>query len=112
MPNPYTHPNGTTITNLDGTVLSIESESGYFALTKDETDATTLAEVGIAQAEATLALVEQQKVANLIALLKETFASHQALEALSDIATAKFGEQIGLRPEVAAALGIKAAGHD
>ena len=77
-----------------------------------ETDATMLAEVGIAQAEATLALVEQPKVANLTALLKETFASHQALEALSDIATARFGEQIGLRPEVAAVLGIKAVGHD
>ena len=33
-----------------------------------ETDATMLAEVGVAQAEATLALVEQQRIANLIAL--------------------------------------------
>ncbi|QXT62734.1 hypothetical protein [Tessaracoccus palaemonis] len=33
-----------------------------------ETDATMLAEAGIAQAEATLALVEQARVANLIGL--------------------------------------------
>ena len=60
----------------------------------------------IAQAEATLALVEQQRIANLIALTKETFAAHEANEALGAFASAKFGEQIGLRPDVAAALGI------
>ena len=60
-----------------------------------------------AQAHATLALVEQQRVANLIALLKDTFASHEALEVLSDVATAQSGQLISLRPDIAAALGIK-----
>ena len=50
-----------------------------------ETDATMLAEVGIAQAEATLALAEQQQIANLIALSRETFAAPDALDALETI---------------------------
>ncbi len=60
---------------------------------------------------ATLALVEQQCIANLIALTKETFAAHEAREALGTFATAKLGEQIGLRPDIAAALGIEAVDH-
>lgn len=56
--------------------------------------------------DATLALVEQQRIANLITLSKETFAAHEACEALGTFAAAKFGEQIGLRPDIAAALGI------
>ena len=55
-------------------------------------------------AEALEALVEQQRIANLIALTKETFAAHEAREALGTFATAKLGEQIGLRPDIAAAL--------
>ena len=65
-----------------------------------------------AQVHATLALVEQHRIANLIALTKETFAAHEAREALGTFATAKLGEQIGLRPDIAAALGIKAVDHD
>ena len=65
-----------------------------------------------AHVHATLALVEQQRIANLIALTKETFAAHEAREALGTFATAKLGEQIGLRPDIAAALGIEAVGHD
>lgn len=65
-----------------------------------------------AQVHANLALVEQQRIANLIALTKETFAAYEACEALGTFAAAKCGEQIGLRPEIAAALGIKAADHD
>ena len=61
--------------------------------------------------DATLALVEQQRIANLIALAKETFAAHEASEALGTFATATPGERIGLRPEIAAALGIK-VDHD
>lgn len=68
--------------------------------------------IAAAQAYAALALVEQQRIANLIALTKETFAAHEAREALGTFATAKLGEQIGLRPDIAAALGIKAVGHD
>ena len=60
-----------------------------------------------AQVHATLALVEQQRIANLIALSKDTFAEHEATGALGDFAGAKFGERIGLRPEIAAALGIE-----
>ena len=66
---------------------------------------------------ATLALVEQQRVANeqmaeVIALLKDTFASHQALEVLSDVATAQSGQLISLRPDIAAALGIETGAGD
>ena len=66
----------------------------------------------IAQAEATLALVEQQQIANLIALSRETFAAHEACEALGTFATAKHGDQIGLRPDIAAALGIETGAGD
>ena len=66
----------------------------------------------IAQAEATLALVEQARIANLVGLLKDTFASHQALEALSDVATAQSGQLISLRPDIAAALGIETGAGD
>ena len=68
--------------------------------------------IAAAQAHATLALVEQQRIANLIALLKDTFASHEALEVLSDVATAQSGQLISLRPDIAAALGIEAVDHD
>ena len=68
--------------------------------------------IAAAQAHATLALVEQQRIANLIALTKETFAAYEACEALGTFAVAKCGEQIGLRPEIAAALGIKVVDHD
>lgn len=64
--------------------------------------------IAAAQVHASLALVEQQRIANLIALAKETFAAHEASEALGTFATATPGERIGLRPEIAAALGIKA----
>lgn len=76
------------------------------------TDATNIATVLLAQTHATLALVEQQRIANLIALTQETFAAHEAREALGTFATAKLGEQIGLRPDIAAALGSKAVDHD
>ena len=66
----------------------------------------------IAQAEATLALVEQARIANLVGLLKDTFASHQALETLSDVATAQSGQLISLRPDIAAALGIETGAGD
>ena len=66
----------------------------------------------IAQAQATLALVEQQRLANVIALSRESFAAHEACEALGTFATAKHGEQIGLRPDIAAALGIEAGAGD
>ena len=62
--------------------------------------------------DATLALVEQQRIANLIALAKETFATHEASEALGTFATAKSGERIGLRPDIAAALGIETGAGD
>ena len=67
--------------------------------------------IAAAQVHASLALVEQQRIANLIALAKETFAAHEASEALGTFATATPGERIGLRPEIAAALGIK-VDHD
>lgn len=68
--------------------------------------------IAAAHVHATLALIEQQRIANLVALAKETFAAHEASEALGTFATAKPGERIGLRPDIAAALGIKAVDHD
>ena len=59
-----------------------------------------------ATAHALLAIAEQLRIANLIALSKESFAAHQAQEALGTHATAKFGEQIGLNPDIADLLGI------
>ena len=59
-----------------------------------------------------IALVEQARIANLVGLLRDTFASHQALEALSDVATAQSGQLISLRPDIAAALGIETGAGD
>lgn len=60
MLNIHTYPNGCAVTPLDGDVLSIESESGYCALTKDETDALRdffLNELGLWRDEETGKLV-------------------------------------------------------
>lgn len=78
-------------------------------LTEVEVITATLA---LAHVHATLAVAEQARIANLVALAKETFAAHEASEALGTFATAKPGERIGLRPDIAAALGIKAVGHE
>ena len=77
-----------------------------------DTEEAGLATAVLAQAHATLALVEQARIANLVGLLKDTFASHQALEALSDVATAQSGQLISLRPDIAAALGIETGAGD
>lgn len=53
--------------------------------------------VGVAQVHATLALVEQQRLANLIAL---------STELDSDAQDALYAEGYELRPEVKAALGV------
>ena len=76
------------------------------------TETTALMATLDAQTHATLALVEQQRIANLIALSRETFAAHEACEALGTFATAKHGDQIGLRPDIAAALGIETGAGD
>ena len=68
--------------------------------------------IAAAHIHATLAVAEQARIANLIALLKDTFASHEALEELSDVATAQSGQLISLRPEIAAALGIETGAGD
>lgn len=65
-----------------------------------------------AQAEATLALVEQQRIANLIALAAGGHGGsmgfeHEATEALGNHRMAEFGDTIRLHPDVAAALGIE-----
>ena len=76
------------------------------------TETTALMATLDAQTHAVLALVEQQRIANLVGLLKDTFASHQALEVLSDVATAQSGQLISLRPDIAAALGIETGAGD
>ena len=42
----------------------------------------------------------------------EWIAAHEACEALGTFATAKHGDQIGLRPDIAAALGIETGAGD
>ena len=69
----------------------------------------------LAQAEATLALVEQQRLANLIALADSTtstVAHRQAEGALYGRVVTHVGIEQPLRPDVAAALGIEAVDHD
>lgn len=67
-----------------------------------DTAETHLADAMVAQAEATLALVEQQRIASLVALAVEdlTFLGRAAREALGYSA---------FHPDIAAALGIETA---
>lgn len=94
---------------IDHATQSIRLAAGCDEIIEAEgaTDATLIASMIDAHRRAVLALVEQQRLANLIALLKDTFASHEALEVLSDVATAQSGQLISLRPDIAAALGIE-----
>ena len=78
-----------------------------------ETDAAMLAEVGIAQAEATLALVEQQKVANLIALDTNRHARTERSGSywggdLLWVPGPTPASNMHINPSIAAALGIGA----
>lgn len=84
--------------------------------------------IAAAQVHATLALVKQQRIANLISLAKlagrdedvheeVAAAAYGALNALvsyQDVPNGHMGpdEVVVLRPEIAAALGIKAVDHD
>ena len=70
-------------------------------------EAASTVDMLAALTHATLALVEQQRISNLIALNRETFASHQALLTLSNARTVEVVEQVGLDPAIAAALGIE-----
>ena len=78
---------------------------------------TQLANAFIAQAEATLALVEQQRIANLIALtnsmnpiLSEQVAT-DAATVLAEHHPSEYGSWFELKPDIAAALGIKQEGE-
>ena len=71
-------------------------------LTEVEVITATLA---LAQVHATLALVEQQRIANQIALSSLTYEIEDAHDAIGQRALR------GL-PDIAAALGIEAADHD
>lgn len=93
-----------------------------------DTSETHLADALMAQAHATLALVEQQQLANLIELVKvagreedvHEEVAEVAYEALNALVTTKIVpnghmdpfEVTVLRPDVAAALGIKTAGGE
>ena len=69
----------------------------------------------LAQAEATLALVEQQRIANLIALAGASDsirARQQAEEVLYQPTPVQAGIDLPLTPDIAAALGIKAVNHE
>ncbi len=71
--------------------------------------------IAAAQAYAALALVEQQRIANLIALASSTdsiAARAQAEITLFERVTRGSYLALLLRPDIAAALGIKAVGHD
>lgn len=69
--------------------------------------AVALVTLAAAQTHATLALVEQQRIANLIALARVNAGFAQiAYEALTG--PPSYGEPIDLAPDIAAALGIEA----
>lgn len=71
--------------------------------------------IAAAQAYAALALVEQQRIANLIALASSTdsiAARAQAEITLFERVTRGSYLALLLRPDIAAALGIKAVGHE
>ena len=82
-------------------------------LTEVEVITATLA---LAQVNATLALTEQQRVANLIALsesARATVSGARAALAGMYAGSAEDGSaHMTLRPEVAAALGIEAVDHE
>ena len=106
LPN---HERGSTMSDRIDHAAEAVALLNLAAATQHQGDPTHL--IAAAQVHATLALVEQQRIANLVALTKNTFAAHEAREALSTLTTAKLGEQIGLRPDIAAALGIEAVDH-
>lgn len=71
--------------------------------------------IAAAQAYAALALVEQQRIANLIALASSAdsiAARAQAEITLFERVTRGSYLALLLRPDIAAALGIKAVGHE
>ena len=68
-----------------------------------------------AQVHATLALVDQQRIANLIALAGASDsirARQQAEEVLYQPTPIQAGIDLPLTPDIAAALGIKAVDHE
>ena len=68
-----------------------------------------------AQVHATLALVDQQRIANLIALAGASDsirARQQAEEVLYQPTPIQAGIDLPLTPDIAAALGIKAVNHE
>lgn len=76
-----------------------------------DVDGRAMHAAAIAQAEAALALVEQHRIANLIALAAGGYGGsmgfeHEATEALGNATEAPFGSTVRLRPDIAAALGI------
>ena len=88
-----------------------------FAHTAGSTDIGQIMNVLVGQVEATLALVEQQRIANLIALansknpiLSEQVAS-DAATALIEHHPSEYGGWFELTPDIAAALGIKQGGE-
>lgn len=68
-------------------------------------------EVAMAQVHATLALVEQMRIANLIALAESgrttVNGARQALSAIYDGTVEGGTARMSLRPDIAAALGIE-----
>lgn len=72
--------------------------------------------VHMAQVYATLALVEQQRIANLIALAESgrttVSGARQALSAMYDGTSEDGTANMSLRPDIATALGIEVESHD
>ena len=75
-----------------------------------DTPETNLAYALIAQAEATLALVEQQRVANLIALANGD--THLSTTAYLQLAVELGISPAEFRPDISAALGIETGAGD
>lgn len=76
-----------------------------------EVDGKAMHSVALAQVEATLALAEQQRISNLIALAESgrttVNGARQALRALYDGSIDDGTARMFLRPEIAQALGVE-----
>ena len=86
-----------------------EARRALRAAAETPSDVETVADPWIlsAQVHVTLALVEQQRIANLIALAFGSADDADAKQILYEDVADDFGPSYALRPEIAAALGIE-----
>ena len=96
---------------IQGIMVASLRVSEDFCTQTGEHKADILAE---AQVHATLALVEQQRIANVIALANSAnpiLSEQVATDAATALAGRQYGGWFELKPDIAAALGIKQEGE-